>query len=231
VVETVVALLVGVVLAYTALALFAKQRTLQAALTRKAESLAALRTARHVLDAEVREGVPGRDGWSLGPDSLGLRAFRGTALVCPTPVEADEILVLVEGVRKPDPTKDSVLIFREAGPAVALALTSRAPAAGVCPGTRVGGLERWHLSGPVPPGSVLARYYERGSYHLAAGAVRYRRGTGGRQPLTPPVVDDARSGFFGWPGGVVVRLHTRTPASHLEPWPALTLRADGGSRP
>jgi hypothetical protein len=34
------------------------------------------------------------------------------------------------------------------------------------------------------PPVVLVRFFERGSYHLADDAFRYRRGGGGRQPLT-----------------------------------------------
>ncbi len=42
---------------------------------------------------------------------------------------------------------------------------------------------------------VLARLFERGSYHVSGAALRYRRGRGGRQPLTPEVFDTPPSGF------------------------------------
>ena len=34
---------------------------------------------------------------------------------------------------------------------------------------------------------VVARLFERGSYHLSDATLRYRRGASGRQPLTPEV--------------------------------------------
>jgi hypothetical protein len=34
--------------------------------------------------------------------------------------------------------------------------------------------------------------FEAGSYHLSEGALRYRRGRGGRQPLTEEVLAGAR---------------------------------------
>ena len=44
--------------------------------------------------------------------------------------------------------------------------------------------ELWEVE-PLPGGALFGRVYERGSYHLTLGALRYRRGGGGRQPLTP----------------------------------------------
>ena len=41
---------------------------------------------------------------------------------------------------------------------------------------------------------------------LAGGALRYRRGLGGRQPLTPDVFDDDRSTMEARVNGVVFRL-------------------------
>ena len=52
--------------------------------------------------------------------------------------------------------------------------------------------ELWTIDPPVP-GALVARIFERGSYHVSGGALRYRRGMGGRQPLTLDVFDDDRS--------------------------------------
>ncbi len=223
--ETLVALLLGWGLSYVALSTFARQRTLQAGMTRRAEALAAVRTTRNVLHAETRVGDAERDGWSLASDSFGIRAFRGTALVCPLAEASSEIVVQVRGTRLPDASKDSVLVVGESGMAGALGLDFRTAAEGGCPGGPEGRLERWRLSGEVSPGAVLARYFERGSYHLVNGALRYRRGAGGRQPLTPTVFDDRASGFEDRDGVVAVRLRTKPWDGDAPPWPGLLFHA------
>jgi hypothetical protein len=200
-------------------------------MTQRAEALAAVRTARNVLHAETRVGDPARDGWGLAPDSLGLRAFRGTALVCSLTEPSSEILVQVEGTRLPDASKDSVLVVGQGGLTTALKLESRSRALGGCPEGPGGNLERWGLSGEVPPGTVVARYYERGSYHLANGALRYRRGAGGRQPLTPPVFDDRESVFEDRAGGVAVWLRTHQSDGEAPPWPGLLFQPGSERRP
>jgi hypothetical protein len=48
-------------------------------------------------------------------------------------------------------------------------------------------VETWRLDAPADPHAVVARLFEKGSYHLALAALRYRRGASGRQPLTPEV--------------------------------------------
>ena len=73
------------------------------------------------------------------------------------------------------------------------ALATRSGATGGCAGTG-GSLERWTLSDTVA-GATLVRLFERGSYHLSDDALRYRIGSGGRQPLTAPRFDPARSGI------------------------------------
>jgi len=229
--ETLVALLLGWGLSYLALSTLARQRTLQVRMTQRAEALAAVRTARNVLHAETRVGDPGRDGWGVAPDSLGIRAFRGTALVCPLTEPSYEILVQVEGTRLPDASKDSVLVVGQGGVTTALKLESRSRAVGGCPEGPGSTLERWGLSGEVPVGTVVARYYERGSYHLANGALRYRRGGGGRQPLTPPVLDDRESAFEHRAGGVAVWLRTLPSDGDAPPWPGLLFQPGLERRP
>jgi len=199
-------------------------------MTRRAEVLAAVRTTRNVLHAETRVGDSARDGWSVASDSLAIRAFRGTALVCPFAEPSAEILVRVEGTRLPDVSKDSVLVVGDGGVTMALKLESRSRAEGGCPHGPGGNLERWGLSGEVSPGSVVARYYERGSYHLADGALRYRRGAGGRQPLTPSVLDDRESVFEDRSGGVGVRLRTHE-SGEAPPWPGLLFHPGSGRTP
>lgn len=225
-VETLVALALGWLVAYLALTTLARQRALQGRLTARAEGLAAVRTIRHVLAEEVRVAAPVRDGWRSAPDSLDLRVFRGVALLCPGPREGGEVTVLVEGVRMPDPTKDSVLAVGPSGTGPALRLLERGASSAPCEGAATAAPpERWVLSGDPPDEAVILRFYERGSYHLSGRALRSRRGAGGRQPLTPEVVSDGATGFEPVPGGGLgVRLATLGAAGRAVGWPSLRLR-------
>lgn len=191
-VEVLVALLVGLLLAVLSLELLARARTAQRNLTARAETLAAIRVARHVLRSELRVAEPGRDFTSAG-DSLGLRAFRGAGAVCPDRPAPEELLVAYEGLRGPDPEKDSVLILLGDGRWWPARLLDAAPTSLACSAAPQASVQRWRLSAVPPPGAALARVFERGSYHVSGGAVRYRRGAGGRQPLTPEVLDERLS--------------------------------------
>lgn len=150
------------------------------------------RTAVAVLSGEVRR-MTDADVTAAAPDSVAIRAFRGTALPCGT--TAAGILVRYGGDRLPDPSKDSVLVLTPPASTPVILLDSQ-PAAGRCaarPGELV--LE-WRLAGSAAPGSVLL-LFESGSYHLSAGALRYRIGAGGRQPLTPQALSHPGSRFTG----------------------------------
>lgn len=173
----------------------------------RGERLDLVRTARVVLHRELRAGVPGRDWASPAGDSIPLRAFRGVGLPCGSG-SSKETRYLYRGRRLPDPTKDSVLfLLRDGTWRAGALLASRPGAAGEdsCPGhTGNGGVLRIRTdeaSGDV----VLVRVYERGSYHLQAGALRYRRGRSGRQPLTATLLD-AASQLGGDAGRGPVRL-------------------------
>ena len=161
-----------------------------------------------VLGEELEGGRAVIDVGRPAADSFGMRAFRGTAIVC---AQEDSTMFVVRrvGTRSPDPDKDSVLTLTTDGRWLVgrLAAWSRAP--GTCPSRSRGREERWHIR--HPPGSgVLFRLFERGSYHLTGGALRYRIGRGGRQPITPPVLDPAGSGVTGLvPGGLAVSVAVR----------------------
>lgn len=182
--EMVVALLVGLLLVQLALVTLARIRSAQARLAQRTDALVALRVARHLLRAELRVGEPGRD-WHFVDDSLALRAFRGTALVCPARPSADELLVRYAGLRGPDPAKDSLLLVTERGDVEVRALAGVAASNDPCGAAASGPSGRWRLDREPPADVVLARLFEHGSYHLSASALRYRRGLSGRQPLTP----------------------------------------------
>jgi len=84
-------------------------------------------------------------------------------------------------------------------------------------------LETWRLDVPIQPGMLVARLYERGSYHLSGSALRYRRGASGRQPLTPELwADSTRWTHDAGRLGIAVR--HRDPAAG-GPWSASLSRS------
>lgn len=184
--EALVALLLGLFVVHLGYATLARVRSVQTRLAARTDGLTAMRVARHTLRRELGYARPGRD-WQSSDDSLSLRAFRGTALVCPLDSVAAELTVSYEGDRRPDASKDSVLLLRGDGTHESRALAAVTAAAVSCGREARDGLETWRLDAPVSPGPVVARLYERGSYHLSASALRYRAGDSGRQPLTPEV--------------------------------------------
>jgi hypothetical protein len=188
-VEGIVALLVGLFVVHLGLSAIVRLRSVEAGIAKRMDAITAMRVARHVLRSELGRGVPGRD-WMAAGDSISLRAFRGTGLVCPAGALTNEVTVSFSGVRRPDPSKDSVLLLGPAGTATPRALVAVGPAAISCGPLGPADLERWGLDAPAPAGTVVARVFERGSYHVALSALRYRRGSSGRQPLTPQVWDD-----------------------------------------
>ncbi len=214
--ETLVALLLSYLIMALALGMVARQRQVLGLLAGRAERLAAVRTARHLLGQEARAAA-GEGDWSVGPDSLALRAFRGQALVCAGGAGGTEIHVSAAGTRAPDPAKDSVLLVLASGRTVALALVERGPSSVPCPFGE-SSPERWVLSGTVPRDAVAAGWFERGAYHLSAGALRYRRGLGGRQPLTPEVLKTPGSGFRAVSPDVVVDVVLDGEASSSPAW-------------
>lgn len=198
-VELLVSVLLSLSLAAGAFAMISFQSRAFTEMSATADRLDATRMVRGVLGSEIRDGRPDRDWRLLGSDSLSLRAFRGLGLPCGPPVDGTAV-VLFRGSRGPEPVKDSVLVLRPDGKWRALDLREASPApdsvefgTGPCSVSARGGpLEEWVLDG-LEGGFVLARVFEAGSYHLADAAFRYRVGAGGRQPLTPELLDDRRS--------------------------------------
>ena len=184
--EAVVALLVGLLVVHLALRTVEEMRSAQARLAKRTDALVALRVGRYVVRSELRVGLRGRD-WVLSDESLSLRAFRGTATVCPIRPAPDELLVRYRGTRSPDPAKDSLLLLTARGGAEVRALAGMGAPAGSCAAAGAGALAQWRLDREPAADVVLARLFERGSYHLAGSALRYERGLSGRQPLTPEV--------------------------------------------
>lgn len=125
------------------------------------------------------------------PDSVRLRAFRGAGSVCAA--TAGVVIMRYRGVRAPEPDKDSVLLLWPDGE-VAFDLEADA-VPGSCPGVEGAALAvalPWQTAEEMAP-PAIALVFETGAYSLAGGAFRYRRGAGGRQPLTDATLSDTGS--------------------------------------
>lgn len=222
-VELVVALVLLAGLVGGSWRVFASQRRAAEELRARTEVLDADRAVRVILAAELAAGVPGRDWWLRQADVVELRAFRGWAARCAGADRGiDEIVVAYRGMRLPDPEKDSVLALLPDGRWSVAALVGRTGLAPECPGTTElpapdARIEAWRLDPPLPD-AILLRTFERGSYHLEDGSLRYRRGAAGRQPLTPPVLDPLVSGLGAGPGDTSVVLTVAGAAGRGGEW-------------
>ncbi len=184
-------------------------------LVRRSEMLEAVRISGWVLREELKVSRPGTD-WLAHDDSITLRAFRGLAVPCPGASAPGLLVADWDGIREPDPAKDSLLLLEPAGRwrAHGLSRVARVPP---CPGG--GPTLRLELDDPEA-GGYLARVFERGTYHVADAALRYRRGLGGRQPLTPRTLGDESGLEAAGAGAVVVHLRPNGQAGETEAWAA-----------
>ena len=200
VVEALLTILLLSILVPGAWGVVARHHTGALSAARRAEALETVRTSAWLLREELSGGSPEQDWWP-GEDTIGLRAFRALGLVREGSVTGQELLACVRGVRMPNPDKDSVLLLGADGNWRGHELERRVRSGGECTELDGGWEERWTVA-PEPHQPVLGRIFERGSYHLADGALRYRRGAGGRQPLTPERVREGRfqegEGGFRW---------------------------------
>jgi len=185
-VETLIALVLGLLLVQGALASLARFESARARLVARTDALVALRMGHHALRRETRHGVGGVD-WTVVGDSMPIRAYRGVALVCQHDSTARTIRVSYRGERAPDPAKDSVLLVWPDGRGEVRAVVGVTPAPSPCPGFDSTRTSEWRLDPGAPRGFLVGRLFERGSYHLSGAALRYRRGSSGRQPLTPEI--------------------------------------------
>ena len=205
--EAVVALLLGGFLLHLGLTTMHQLQLHEARTRNRRDALLAERIARVVLRGELARA----DGtWRVGEDSVALRSYRGTGIVCGPGPATGELIVAYRGDRLPDPRKDSVELTTETGVVSVFALASTEPGTGACPGAAAGEeTMRWSVDGLVPLDVVMARVFESGTYHLVGSALRYRIGRGGRQPLTPRVWEDERTGFGVGDAAVRLELHRR----------------------
>lgn len=172
------------------------------------EALDAMAVASAILTTETNDTRP--DDVLVTADSLALRAFRGTALVCDT---VDSYVHLrYRGSRAPEPNKDSVLVLRHG---TEQAFTFRTPtrlATLGCAPVETADAYSMRIDGDVRPADVLL-FFQRGSYHLTDGALRWRSGAGGRQPLTAEVFERTSRFVPGTPDVAVLHIDPMTGAS------------------
>ena len=203
-IELLISLTLGALVASAALALLQSQSRLARSLSATAQSAEALRTAAQVLGAETRWLLSDVDVRAFTSDSIGLRALRGSGVVCRLEPDGSAI-VRYQGVRAPDPTKDSVLVARGAATEFTAALTAANPAAVPCDSAAAG--LHLGLDPAVEPGDALL-IFESGNYYLSGSALRYRLGAEGRQPLTAELLADRLIKFSGGPGSWNAELAT-----------------------
>lgn len=153
----------------------------------------ALRVSVVALGDELRALDPTADLRVVAPDSIALRAFRGAGVVCAAD-RGTAVFVKYRGLREPEPAKDSVLVVDSIGAVRAGALLESERTADRCAVRDGESLYRWSVPLPTSAGTLLL-LFESGSYHLSDRALRYRRGDGGRQPLTADLFDDGESTF------------------------------------
>jgi hypothetical protein len=208
VVEALVALLLTALLVQLTWSVVLFGRRAATGLLERSEALDTERVGWHVVSAELGAGIAHRDFGLPAGGVLPLRAFRGTAEVCPALRTADGGVVLYRGMRLPDAAKDSLLVLTAAGSWHALHLVSREEEAAACPGWPADAVERWRWEPPLDD-VLLARVFERGSYHLEDRALRYSSGVGGRQPLTPERLEGTGSVFVPTAGRLDLRLRVR----------------------
>lgn len=168
------------------------QMRLARTIAERAVATESARTVSSVLTGEARRMIVA-DVIASSHDSLAIRAFRGLGLPCG--VTAAGVLVRYTGDRMPDTTKDSVLIVTSPGESPTV-LQQSVPAPGQCPSLPGEVILEWRTGHALPLTAVLLAF-ESGSYHLSSGAFRYRTGAGGRQPLTPDVLQHPGSRFIG----------------------------------
>lgn len=189
-VEMLVALVAGGLLLTGIGTILDAQARVAADIRRAALEADAVRTTAAVLGAELRYLLP-EDVRAVTAESLAFRVVRGVAYPCTAPGVA-----AWDGMRLPSTAKDSVAGALTGRTAALIDINNVAPgslgaddpcARAALPLIRM-------VMEPEIPGEP-AFVFESGAYHVAAGALRYRLGAEGRQPLTEEWLDPAESGF------------------------------------
>ena len=155
------------------------------------------RTVEFILGGELRD-LAAADVTRRGAEAMGLRAARGSGALCSA--DGGRVSLRYSGSRRPEPEKDSVLLVAGGGAEEIRAVM--AVSDGACGGDGL----TLTLDQPAAARRGFAVVFERGSYHASGGAIRYRLGREGRQPLTEALF--SRTAFAPGQGaaGVLVRL-------------------------
>jgi hypothetical protein len=235
-VDLLAALVLFALLAMALIALLQAQSRWARQLSARAEVLDAVRTTAVAITTELAPLDVAVDLYASAPESLAMRVFRGAGIVCDT--TGGSALLRYRGWRDPDPTKDSLLVLDARGERAQPLRAASGPLAPSCtlqPGEEA---HRVTSSGPLLPGT-LALVFESGAYHLSAGALRYRRGAGTRQPVTADVLQHDSSNFTletAVTRASAVRLRVQPARAAAERagvtvWPALSVRLPLVNRP
>jgi len=187
--ELLVTLTLGAILALSLTAVLLTQLRMARVSTARAAVADAVRLVLHVLPAELRFSSAAADLHGVGGDSIAGRFPRLSGAACGA--APGRLWARLEGMREPDPQKDSLLIISGEGEA-AFVVSDAVPEPGPCPMTGPGTNYRLDTVGsPAGTGAVLV--FESGSYYLRDRAFRYRLGREGRQPLTEEAFQDQGS--------------------------------------
>jgi hypothetical protein len=198
--ELVVVMTVGGLLAALLFGLFSTQVRLAREVARRIDAADAVRVASHIIAGEVRRMAP-PDLRAMHRDSLSIRAFRGAAIVCAS--TGEDVGVRFRGDRLPDPAKDSVLVISPHAAELAVRLLEvRHGAASTCVAKPGETLMSWSVQPAIAAASILL-VFESGSYYLTAGALRYRLGAEGRQPVTAELFLTPSTRFAAGPGAAL----------------------------
>lgn len=190
--------LLGLLCAMCASLLHSQAALLKEVSGRLAETTS-VRTARDILLAELRDLRP-EDIRAVARDSIALRVFRGWGIAC------SPRGIRYSGLRAVDAGKDSMLIAETPS-----GFTGGGPA------NDCGGLNnviRVNPNRPLTPGSPVL-FFETGTYYLANGALRYRRGREGRQPVTDELLDDRFSRLVPESAALRIDLKSKRGSLHL----------------
>jgi hypothetical protein len=191
--EAVAALVAGAVLLSVVASALRMQARIAADVRLAAAAADGSRTAWAVLSAELRYADPSTDVRAAAADSVALRSYRGLAVPCAAPDR-----FAYRGMRRPAAAKDSV-VGSISG--VTALVVSVADVAGDVPGDSlcgdVGGtlLLRMQMQPALEEERQPLLIFESGAYHVSGGALRFRLGAEGRQPLTDEWLDPRASGF------------------------------------
>ncbi|HET9438823.1 MAG TPA: hypothetical protein VFO52_01555 [Longimicrobiales bacterium] len=203
--EALVAALLGALVTGTAVLLLQAQTRIARSTSERSERNDAIRSVLQVLRAELQSLEPRNDLRAVARDSVAARIIRGVAVICGS--DGTYSHARYRGLRLPDPAKDSAL---QIGVENVIPILAAHTDSAACSPTAGEDVVSFSWSGFAPVGSMWL-IFESGSYHLSGNALRYRRGTESRQPITNEVIDHARSSleYRAVTTGIAIQIESR----------------------